>query len=122
MTGGSFTPDGKFALTIGMDGTMRFWAPRTEMCRHVIKLYEDGGKMEGPAGLTCLAVDGGADGQLAIAGGEDGTAHVVHLQGKKVVAKLRHFDQVPTNSNTAGNVDDEGVFLTSVEAACWICI
>eukprot|EP00554_Chaetoceros_debilis_P000770 CAMPEP_0194091744 /NCGR_PEP_ID=MMETSP0149-20130528/44273_1 /TAXON_ID=122233 /ORGANISM="Chaetoceros debilis, Strain MM31A-1" /LENGTH=501 /DNA_ID=CAMNT_0038776445 /DNA_START=59 /DNA_END=1564 /DNA_ORIENTATION=- len=116
VTGGSFTPDGKFALTIGMDGTMRIWAPRTGMCRHVFKLYEEGSEMEGPAGLTCLAVDGGADGQLAIAGGEDGTAHVVHLQGKKVVAKLSHFDQVPTNSTTAGNGDDEEVFLTSVEA------
>jgi len=107
VTSGSFTPDGKFALTIGMDGTMRIWAPRTGMCRHVFKLYDEGSDMGRP-GLTCLAVDGGADGQLAIAGGEDGNAHVVHLQGKKVVATLRHFDTI-----TAGN---EEAIITSVEA------
>ncbi len=112
VTGGSFTPDGKFALTIGMDGTMRIWAPRTGICRHVFKLSAEGDM--GPAGLTCLAVNGGADGQLAIAGGEDGSVHVVHLQGKKVVAKLRHFDE-PTAGGT-NNPSDEEITMTSVEA------
>jgi ribosome assembly protein SQT1 len=110
VTGGLFTPDGKFALTIGMDGTMRIWAPRTGMCRHVFKLTDDGDEM-GPAGLTCLAVDGGTDGQLAIAGGENGNAYVVHLQGKKLVGTLRHFDTVAST-----NVDDAQMTITSVEA------
>jgi ribosome assembly protein SQT1 len=112
VTSGSFTPDGKFALTIGMDGTLRIWAPRTGMCRHVFKLTDDDDEM-GPAGLTCLAVDGGADGQLAIAGGENGNAYVVHLQGKKLVGTLRHFD---ANSNGKANADSEQMVITSVEA------
>jgi WD40 repeat protein len=109
VTGGSFTPDGKFALTIGMDGTMRLWAPRTGVCKHVFKFHSDdgsssygGGDSGGMKGLTCLAVDGGLDGQLAIAGGEDGSAHVVHLQGKKVVAKLCHFDISQGGAGTTG--------------------
>jgi WD40 repeat protein len=110
VTAGSFTPDGKFALTIGMDGTMRIWAPRTGMCRHVFKLYDEG-DAKGRPGLTCLAVGGGVDGQLAISGGEDGNANVVHLQGKKVVATLRHFDTI-----TAGNSGNEETTITSVEA------
>ena len=114
VTGGSFTPDGKFALTIGMDGTMRIWAPRTGMCRHVFKLTDDGDGM-GPAGLTCLAVDGGTDGQLAIAGGENGNAYVVHLQGKKLVGTLRHFDTV-ASSNANANADDAKMTMSSVEA------
>jgi WD40 repeat protein len=111
VTAGSFTPDGKFALTIGMDGTMRIWAPRTGVCRHIFKLYDEG-DINGRPGLTCLAVDGGADGQLAIAGGEAGIGHVVHLQSKKVVADLRHFDTFSATNN--GNDDD--VIITSVEA------
>ena len=38
VTGGAFTPDGKFAVTVGMDGTMRIWAPRTGICKHTFKL------------------------------------------------------------------------------------
>merc|ERR1719491_72467 len=38
VTTGSFTPDGKFAVTAGMDGTLRLWAPRTGLCKHVFKL------------------------------------------------------------------------------------
>ena len=43
-------------------------------------------------GLTCIAVDGGLDGQLTIVDGANGSAHVVHLEGKRVVATLHHFD------------------------------
>lgn len=113
VTGGCFTPDGKFALTIGMDGTLRHWAPRTGMCRHVFKLTVDDGDSDdmGPAGLTCLAVDGGADGQLAVAGAENGNAYVVHLQGKKVVGTLRHFDVAQAN-----NAEDDEMMITSVES------
>ncbi len=119
VTAGSFTPDGKFALTIGMDGTMRLWAPRTGMCRHVFKFHNSGGggvpDNHDAIGLTCLAVDGGLDGQLAIAGGEDGSAHVVHLQGKKVVATLRHSD-VSQSGALGMEMDDDEIMTTSVEA------
>jgi len=123
VTAGCFTPDGKFGLTIGMDGSMRIWAPRTGVCRHVFKFHntEDNAGMEdeGMRGLTCLAVDGGLDGQLAIAGGEDGSAHVVRLQGKKIVANLRHFE-VPQNTGPSSMAvegeEEEEIMMASVEA------
>lgn len=133
VTTGSFTPDGKFAVTAGMDGTLRIWAPRTGLCKHVFKLAatdNDNGDASG-GGLTCLSVNGGPDGQLAICGGEDGNAYVVHLQGKKLVATLNHFD-APQNStnananatNASGGGDgmdvdedkEEDILITSVEA------
>ena len=136
VTSGCFTPDGKFALSIGMDGTLRIWAPRTGVCRHVFKLChttttQQQDAEEGSSGLTCLDVDGGQDGQLAIAGGEDGNAYVVHLQGRKLVSTLRHFDPSsftsPSTSTLANNnkmdvdegnegEDEEDMYMTSVEA------
>jgi WD40 repeat protein len=86
VTAGGFTPDGKWALSASADGTLRVWAPRTGVNKHVFRVGEDG------AGLTCLATDGGADGKLAIVGAEDGFAHVCHVGTKKVVASLRHFE------------------------------
>lgn len=75
-------------------------------------MSEEGGMMG--TGLTCLAVDGGQDGQLAIAGSENGNAYVVHLQGKKLVGTLRHFDlhqqqqiQLNQNSRSEGGMDVE---------------
>lgn len=110
VTDGTFTPDGKFALTVGMDGTARLWAPRTGVCRHVFKLSQhEGSEMSAPAGLICLAVNGGIDGQLAVAGGEDGIAHVMHLSGKKVVTRLAHFDSLSVPQS------DEDSVLMSIE-------
>jgi len=118
VTSGAFTPDGKFALTIGMDGTMRIWAPRTGVCRHVFKFHSNDANLEGNEfkGLTCLAVDGGLDGQLAVAGGEDGCAQVVHLQGKKIVATLHHFDAPQGGSSMNIDEGEEAPMVTSVEA------
>ena len=116
VTAGSFTPDGKFVISAGQDGTVRVWAPKTGMSKHVFRLMDVGGgseEEEGPgAGLTCLAVGGGVDGQLAMAGGEDGNAYVVHVQGKKVVATLTHFDNTSVTTSGEGAVaqaDDDGM-------------
>ena len=107
VTAGAFTPDGKWVVSAGQDGTVRVWAPKTGMSKHVFRLMEGGMGEEGPgAGLTCLAVGGGADGQLAIAGGEDGNAYVVHVQGKKLVATLTHFDGSTPGVAAANNNDD----------------
>lgn len=122
VTRGSFTPDGKFALTVGMDGTMRLWAPRTGMCKHVFRLTEEESGDGDVSGLICLALGGGVDSQLAIAGGDNGKAYVVHLQAKKVVAVLRHFDplQVTNSMTKAGSDDnyddDEEVMMVEIEA------
>ena len=112
VTAGCFTPDGKFAVSVGMDGTMRIWAPRSGMCKHIFRLTDDG------AGLTCMGVGGGNDGQLAITGGENGSAYICHLQGKKLVATLRHFDD-SGRSMQVENEDEEVMDLRSIEAVAF---
>mmetsp|Transcript_11759 Transcript_11759/g.19149 ORF Transcript_11759/g.19149 Transcript_11759/m.19149 type:complete len:492 (-) Transcript_11759:34-1509(-) len=106
VTAGAFTPDGKLVASVGQDGTCRVWAPKTGMSKHVFRLMESmGGGDDGSPGpgLTCLAVGGGTDGKLAICGGEDGKAYVVHISGKKLVATLPHFEEQQQQSNGNNN-------------------
>mmetsp|Transcript_41013 Transcript_41013/g.73948 ORF Transcript_41013/g.73948 Transcript_41013/m.73948 type:complete len:170 (+) Transcript_41013:324-833(+) len=79
------------------------------MSRHVFRLMDSiaGGDGQPGPGLTCLAVGGGQDGQLAICGGEDGKAYVVHISGKKLVAKLPHFEEQKNTMNTAETLADQ---------------
>jgi len=95
VTAGCFSPDGKWALSASSDGTLRIWAPKTGLNKHVFRL--------GEAGLTCIANNGGSDGMMVIVGSEDGQAHVCHIGSKKLVASLRHFE-IPKNT---GSTDDE---------------
>lgn len=104
VTAGSFTPDGRWAVSASSDGTVRVWAPRTGVSKHVFRL--------GDAGLTSMAVSGGSDSQLVIVGAEDGMAHVCHIGTKKVVASLRHYEP-PSNIN---DEDEEMELPMSVEA------
>lgn len=106
VTAGGFTPDGKLALSTSADGTLRVWAPRTGICKHVFRLGDSG------AGLNCLATGGGPDRQLVIIGAEDGKAYVCHPASKKVVATLQHRE-LPANSQ---NEDEELEVAMSVEA------
>jgi ribosome assembly protein SQT1 len=105
VTAGCFSPDGKWALSASSDGTLRIWAPKTGLNKHVFRL--------GEAGLTCMANNGGSDGMLVIAGSEDGQAHVCHIGSKKVVASLRHYE-APTNEKV--DEEDEMEYPMSVEA------
>ncbi|KAL9184007.1 hypothetical protein ACHAXT_002093 [Thalassiosira profunda] len=106
VTAGGFTPDGKSVVSAGQDGTCRVWAPKTGMSRHVFRLMERGGGEGGP-GLTCLALGGGPDGKLAMCGGEDGNAFVVHVSGKKVVATLPHFEESKKAATASNATEDE---------------
>jgi ribosome assembly protein SQT1 len=106
VTAGCFSPDGKWALSASSDGTLRIWAPKTGLNKHVFRL--------GEAGLTCMAAKGGSDGMMVIAGGEDGQAHVCHIGSKKLVASLRHFD-LPAGAENA-NEEEEMEYPMSVEA------
>ena len=116
VTDGAFTPDGKSIVSCGQDGTVRVWAPKKGVCKHVFRLMDNknggggSGEEEGGGGLTCLAVGGGQDGQLAICGGEDGNAYVVHVSGKKLVATLTHYEEsvAANNSSNANGQDNQG--------------
>mmetsp|Transcript_24218 Transcript_24218/g.51446 ORF Transcript_24218/g.51446 Transcript_24218/m.51446 type:complete len:475 (+) Transcript_24218:94-1518(+) len=108
VTAGCFSPDGKWALSASSDGTLRIWAPKTGLNKHVFRL--------GEAGLTCMANKGGSDGMLVIAGSEDGQAHVCHIGSKKVVASLRHFDIPASPENGDNDEDEEMEYPMSVEA------
>jgi WD40 repeat protein len=105
VSAGCFSPDGKWAISASADGTLRVWAPKTGMSRHIFRL--------GEAGLTCLANGGGSDGMLVLVGSEDGAAHVCHIGTKKVVATLRHFE---TALVAANEEDGEIEYPRSVEA------
>eukprot|EP00980_Cylindrotheca_fusiformis_P013088 scaffold3281_cov129-Cylindrotheca_fusiformis.AAC.7 len=105
VSAGCFSPDGKWALSASADGTLRIWAPKTGMNKHVFRF--------GEAGLTCMASNGGSDGMLVMVGSEDGNAHVCHIGTKKVVTTLRHFE-APLNADT--DEDEEMEHPMSVEA------
>jgi angio-associated migratory cell protein len=120
VTAGAFSPDGKWALSASADGTLRVWAPKTGQSRHVFRF---GNVNEDSAPLTCLATNGGGDGQLVMVGAENGMAHVVHIGTKKVVASLRHVDLTAVvNAQSAKNdvgdddEDEEMDIPMSVEA------
>jgi ribosome assembly protein SQT1 len=109
VTAGDFSPDGKWALSASADGTVRIWAPKTGLNKHVFRL--------GDAPLTCMATKGGTDGMLVMAGGEDGQAHVCHIVNKKVVATLRHFEPpIAVNNNQDDDNDEDAEYPMSVEA------
>jgi WD40 repeat protein len=105
VTAGGFSPDGRWALSASADGTLRIWAPKTGMSKHVFRL--------GEAGLTCMGTNGGSDSMLVMVGSEDGQAHVCHIGTKKVVATLRHFEMP---SNPMSSEEDDVEYPTSVEA------
>jgi len=129
VTAGTFTPDGRWALSASSDGTLRIWAPRTGMNKHVFRFTAGGNSGSGSGGyhnnddepvpgLTSIGVGGGSDGQLIITGAEDGMAYVCHYGTKKVVASLRHFEPpLSDTSNARMSEDDQEMELPmSVEA------
>ena len=95
VSAGDFTPDGRWALSASADGSLRVWAPRTGKSKHIFRFGDSG------AGLTSLGTGGGTDGQLVVAGAEDGKAHVCHIPSKKVIYSLQHYD-VPLQAINEG--------------------
>ena len=126
VTACQFSVDGRWALSASSDGTLRQWAPRSGYCKHVFQCGFDIATQDGgpPPGLTCLAVGGGADGQLVVVGAEDGRAHVCHVGTQKVVATLHHADEQTGRTGASAMQEDNGddeeeeqeAVATSVEA------
>ena len=108
-TAGSFTPDGKFAVTSGVDGTLRIWAPKTGICKYTFgKPYAggtSGGERFAEGALTCMAMSDDIENQFAAVGCEDGAAWIVHLTNKKVLGCLHHY--IPSTQQDYFMQDDD---------------
>lgn len=121
VTAGAFSPDGKWALSASADGTVRIWAPKTGVCKHVFSFAPSSSSQQqqqhpsSAPGLTCLATHGGTDGQLILVGTEDGQAHVCHLGTKKVVASLRHYELPTTHTSGAPDEDEDAAAAAVLE-------
>jgi len=94
---GRFTPDGKLALSAGVDSTLRIWAPKTGLCRHSFTLS---------ARVTCMDVYN----HLVLCGCEDGTAALVHYKNKKILTTLRHVDHHAPQDQE----EEEGISIEAV--------
>jgi ribosome assembly protein SQT1 len=108
VTCGGFTPDGRWVLSGSADGTVRLWAPRTGLSKHVFRFQA--GSSGSAAGITCMSMSTSTsdpEQQLVMVGTEDGQAHVCHVGTKKVVASLRHFRTPDARSLQRDSDDDE---------------
>jgi angio-associated migratory cell protein len=107
---GTFSADGKWALTASSDGTVRIWAPRTGLCKHVFRFDHINSIDSSSSGLTTMSINGGSDGQLLLVGSEDGYGHVCHIGTKKVLTSLRHYEPpvsaIVGASTSQGDNDD----------------
>uniref|UniRef100_A0AAV1UGS8 Angio-associated migratory cell protein n=1 Tax=Peronospora matthiolae TaxID=2874970 RepID=A0AAV1UGS8_9STRA len=83
VTCGAFTGSGKLIVTGSSDTTVRVWNPKTGECNHVFRGH---GFHEGPVTfITCHPSQ-----PLAICGSQDGTARLIQVQTKRVLAALSH--------------------------------
>jgi angio-associated migratory cell protein len=103
VTQGMFSIDGRWAITGSLDGTIRIWAPRTGICKHIYRFPTSSSSSGG-----IISMSTNMDGQLLIAGTEDGYAHICHVGNKKVLTSLRHYEPPSTllsnnNNNNNGN-------------------
>lgn len=129
VTCGSFSADGKVALSASADGTVRIWGPKVGKCKHVFRFADP--KAGPPPALTCMAIQQqslegstGDAAQLIMVGSEDGQAHVCHVANKRHVTSLRHFDPTQhtnTSSTMGGEDEEEEVFLPSGVEAVGFC-
>lgn len=116
VTCGDFTMDGKLAVSAGADGTVRVWAPRTGLSKHVFRLGDNTGGGEASYGgqqpaTTCMDISP----TLVLVGSEDGNAYLFHVGNKKVVAVLQHAKDDSSVMKTGGT-DDESMIDTSLRS------
>ncbi|KAJ8546876.1 hypothetical protein ON010_g11358 [Phytophthora cinnamomi] len=86
---------GNVVLAGSGDGTVWMWLATTGECMHVFAGHEDG--------VTCGSFTGSGKQPLALSGSQDGTARLIQVQTKRVLATLSH-DGV--DASVAGTVND----------------
>lgn len=92
-----FTPDGKKVVTVGEDGTLRQWAPRTSTQTAIIQ-----GHGFHDAGINALALHD--DNNLVLTGGQDNNAILSNLSTSKAKVVLSgHNDGVEDVAWVANN-------------------
>ncbi|CAI5734076.1 unnamed protein product [Peronospora destructor] len=96
VTCGSFTGSGKMIVTGSSDMTVRVWNPKTGECNHVFRGH---GFHEGP--VTFIACHPSQP--LVISGSQDGTARLMQVQTKRILAAFSHEG---VDSSVARSVSD----------------
>lgn len=92
-----FTPDGAKVVTIGDDGSMRVWGPKTGK---TLQVFAAGHGFH-EAGISALALH--SDNTLALTGGQDNNAVISNLTTGKVKGVLQgHTDSVEVVSWVEG--------------------
>jgi WD40 repeat protein len=97
----SWSPDGKFALTVGFDGTVRVWDASNGQPLLVVHAAPTG-RLGGNGGAV-FADFAGADDRIATLG-EDG---VIHLYACDVCGDVNHLLQLATKRTTRGLTSQE---------------
>jgi ribosome assembly protein SQT1 len=92
-----FTPDGTKIVTVGEDGSLRVWGPKTGKSLSVIS-----GHPFHEAGINCLQIS--QDSTMALTGGQDNVACISNLVTGKVKLTLKgHDDGVEDVAWVQGN-------------------
>ena len=116
VTAGAFVGTNSIA-TASADGTVRLWAPKTGLVKHVFRL-SDGTNDTNVAGLTCLQPRT-AD-KLILVGSEDGCAYICHAgPTKKVLHRLEHTAAPQQNPGMDDDDTSDAGTAVSVEAVGW---
>ncbi|CAH0473286.1 unnamed protein product [Peronospora belbahrii] len=122
VTCGSFTGSGKMIVTGSSDMTVRVWNPKTGECNHVFRGH---GFHEGPVTfIVCHSSQ-----PLAISGSQDGTARLIQVQTKRVLATLSHKSAdssiartISDSPNATENSVECGGFCNSMNWAATGCL
>ncbi|CAH0487485.1 unnamed protein product [Peronospora farinosa] len=122
VTCGSFTGSGKMIVTGSSDMTVRVWNPKTGECNHVFRGH---GFHEGP--VTFIACHPSQP--LVISGSQDGTARLMQVQTKRILAAFSHegidpsvAETVNDNSSATENSVECGGFCNTMNWAATGCL
>ncbi|CAI5738312.1 unnamed protein product [Peronospora destructor] len=122
VTCGSFTGSGKMIVTGSSDMTVRVWNPKSGECNHVFRGH---GFHEGP--VTFIACHPSQP--LVFSGSQDGTARLMQVQTKRILAAFSHEGVDPSvarsvsdNSSATENSVECGAFCNTMNWAATGCL